>query len=431
MESKFTQPRKNVIIIGGGLAGLTAAALLAKAGRSVTLLERASYPGGRAITIERQGFLFNMGVHAFYQTGSGEAVLKELGVSYQGRFNGRSQYEAQYKGQVERLPTDADTIRTTGMLDDEARSELGKLLMTLRNGDYRRWQGLSLHDWLEEATTKPAVRSFIEAVARLATYTDAPDLLDAGFALHLIGTQPGALLIDNGWQTLVNGLVQVAQEVGVELVMGARVVEVATGEDEHRVHLADGRFLDARAVILATEPEVAARLVGDGQHKELRRWADQAVPVYAACLDVGLRQLPDPRRVVVLDLDRPRFYSVHSRSSRLVLGEEGALLHIIKYLRPGLKEDARANQNELESWLDQLQPGWRTEVVARQFLPHIQVVGDMLQAQRGGLAGRPGPVVPQTRNLYVIGDWVGQEDYLANASFASARRAVQIIMEQE
>jgi phytoene dehydrogenase-like protein len=82
----------------------------------------------------------------------------------------------------------------------------------------------------------------------------------------------------------------------------------------------------------------------------------------------------------------------------------------------------------LEEWLDRLQPGWRDVVVAQQFLPHIQVSGDMLQARRGGAAGRPGPAVPDVRNLYVVGDWVGQEDQLANASFASARRAAQLML---
>src|SRR5919198_961571 len=100
--------RTDVAVIGGGLAGLTTAAYLARAGRSVTLLEKASKLGGRAITTEQHGFLFNRGIHAFYQTGSGEAVLNELGVLYSGKSSGRSMYEADYQGRIEPLPLNAD-----------------------------------------------------------------------------------------------------------------------------------------------------------------------------------------------------------------------------------------------------------------------------------------------------------------------------------
>jgi hypothetical protein len=82
----------------------------------------------------------------------------------------------------------------------------------------------------------------------------------------------------------------------------------------------------------------------------------------------------------------------------------------------------------MEEWLDHLQPGWRDVVVAQQYLPHMQVSSDMLQARRRGLAGRPEPALPDVRNLYIVGDWVGREDYLANASFASARQASQLIL---
>lgn len=49
------------IVIGGGVAGLATAALLAHEGHEVRLLERGSRVGGRAGTIERDGFRFDTG----------------------------------------------------------------------------------------------------------------------------------------------------------------------------------------------------------------------------------------------------------------------------------------------------------------------------------------------------------------------------------
>ncbi len=50
-----TGPTENIVVVGAGLAGLSAAMRLAGAGRTVTVVEREAIPGGRAGRIEMQG----------------------------------------------------------------------------------------------------------------------------------------------------------------------------------------------------------------------------------------------------------------------------------------------------------------------------------------------------------------------------------------
>ena len=52
---------KQVIVIGAGFAGLSAAAILAKEGYNVTILEKNDQAGGRARVWEKDGFRFDMG----------------------------------------------------------------------------------------------------------------------------------------------------------------------------------------------------------------------------------------------------------------------------------------------------------------------------------------------------------------------------------
>src|SRR5690349_14815743 len=72
----------DTVIVGGGLAGLTAACYLARGGRSVTLFERAAGLGGRAATQLVDGYAVNRGAHALYTGGAASEILRELGVTY-------------------------------------------------------------------------------------------------------------------------------------------------------------------------------------------------------------------------------------------------------------------------------------------------------------------------------------------------------------
>lgn len=73
----------NVVVIGAGVGGLTAAALLAKHGLNVTVLESHSYPGGCAGTFYHQGYRFDAGATlagGFYPGGPMDMVARAAGV---------------------------------------------------------------------------------------------------------------------------------------------------------------------------------------------------------------------------------------------------------------------------------------------------------------------------------------------------------------
>ncbi|HEX5709084.1 MAG TPA: FAD-dependent oxidoreductase [Pyrinomonadaceae bacterium] len=72
-----------VVVVGGGIGGLTAAALLAARGMSVCLVEREARTGGCAATLEHAGYRFEpgAGLYSSWQTGDiHERVFAELPV---------------------------------------------------------------------------------------------------------------------------------------------------------------------------------------------------------------------------------------------------------------------------------------------------------------------------------------------------------------
>src|SRR5262245_1243892 len=111
-----TRPDAPVVVIGSGIAGLVAANLVAHAGLPVTLLEKASAPGGRATTRDRDGFLFNLGPHALYRRGHLRRTLTELGVDVKGAVPNANGGFALHEGHAHTLPVGLASLMTTGLL---------------------------------------------------------------------------------------------------------------------------------------------------------------------------------------------------------------------------------------------------------------------------------------------------------------------------
>jgi phytoene dehydrogenase-like protein len=418
------------IVIGGGLTGLAAAALIARQGKRVCLFEQAHTLGGRARTRAQQGFSFNLGAHALYRGGRGIDILTELGVAPQGGCPSTAGAYAIKGGVKHTYPAGPVSLLTTSLLTLPAKLEVARLLGSLGTLDASQWMGTSLQEWADIHVAHPDARDVLLAGFRVATYTNAPDLVSAGAAIEQLqkALAKNVLYLHGGWQTLVDGLRQAAVRAGVSIETGAKTVAIernVTGA-VCGVRLADGRVPQAPAVVIATSPAVAAALTENWRSAALHAWAASAIPVQAACLDVALRRLPQPHATVAFGVDHPLYLSVHSAVARLA-PEGSALLHTLVYLPPEHTRSPEDDERELDTLLDLVQSGWRELVVQRQFLPRMTVMHDMPTARRGGTRGRPGPQVPDVPGLFVVGDWVGQEGLLADASLASAKEAAEII----
>ena len=67
---------KKVVIIGGGIAGLSAGIYAQKCGFDVTILERNAIAGGNCTAWKRKGYLFEGGMHWLTGSSTKEALHK-------------------------------------------------------------------------------------------------------------------------------------------------------------------------------------------------------------------------------------------------------------------------------------------------------------------------------------------------------------------
>lgn len=409
---------KDVVVIGGGIAGLVAATVVAKSGIPVVVFERASSLGGRAATREKNGFRFNLGPHALYRRGVLCNTLQEFGVTVHGSLPPTNGGFTIRNGRMHTLPIGFTSLMTTSVMGLAAKFEFAKLQTSLKSIDASRVQDHTLESWLRAHVQHEEVRDLMRMLVRVTTFTNDPERQSAGAALEQLqlAIAGNVLYLDGGWQTIVDGLRRAAIAAGVRIDTGAPVVSLEhDSRHVEAVRLSDGRQMRAASVTITGNPSDVDSLTG------VTHFERDLTPVRVATLDVALRVLPQPKRLVAFGADEPTYFSVHSASAQLA-PDGAALIHVSKYLRPD-EHAARDIEHELETLMDRMQPGWRTVLESRRFLPNLTVTHAELLASRGGLRGRPSPVLDAFDNVFTAGDWVGSEGQLSDAAAASAREA--------
>ncbi len=421
----------DVVVVGGGLAGLTAAATAAGDGRSVVLLD--GRPGGNRAATETVGrFLFNRGAHALYRKGAGRPVLARLGVQVTGSRPPLRGGMGRRGDVVDRLPLGPVTATRSRLVSRRGLTRLARVLAGMP-----RWRPTELGDrtaaaWFDELGLEGDERQLVEMLARTATYVADLHTVSADLvALQVrLAAQGNVDYLDGGWQTLLDGLGAACERGGVERIPAAASavvpegrlvrVEVAAGRDGDGTGVApDGgaaTTLLAGAVVLAAgTPDAMASVLP----QRPVAWAALAGPIHVACLDLGLAEPPPTR--VLLGLDRPIYLICHAPPARLA-PSGGAVVHGMRYL--GAAEDLPAAElrRELEDHarLAGIDPDAAEEARYRH---RMVSAGALPIPETGGLARRPGVTSAGFDGVFVAGDWLGPGAHLADAALATGEEA--------
>jgi len=401
----------DIAVVGAGLAGLIAARLAMQQGARVVVIEPHA-PGGRAQSADHDGFLFNRGPHALYLGGEAKKVLSRLGIDPPGGSPPGNLAHALRGNDLIPLPTTARALLTSPLLGVRSRLALARLFARLPRLDPSAHAHQTVRQWLDDTGLPNDARQLVLLLTRVASYSNAPDLISADVAIMQMqrALARGVRYLNGGWQRLVGTLAE-----GVTII-NATALTVNQGGDGVRVET-DGQPVHARtAIIAAGGPAAASALLPD------HRGFDVGPSIEACCLDLGTRHRSDPP--LVFGLDRPLYLSTHCPPADLAPTGH-SVVQVAHYLAPGHDASPDADRAELDALARRA--GIREEdVVVQRFLRRMTVVSAMPTPDRGGLAGRPAVSVDGHPGVFVVGDWVGAEGFLADASAASAAEAVRL-----
>ncbi len=295
----------DVVIVGGGHNGLTAAAYLAAAGMSVVVLERLGRTGGAAVSAQAfPGFPTRLSRYSYLVSLLPESVVKDLGLDLRLASRSTASYtpvlrDGAASGLLVERPEGAATRHSFreltgsdaeyGAWQDFYR-QVGEVAAVVaptltrplplesevrRQVDPAVWRDLverPLGEAVERRFRDDTVRGVVATDALIGTFAEmnGPSLIqNRCFLYHLIGNGTGEWRVPvGGMGAVTDALAAAAGQAGAELVVNAEVTAVrgGDGDGDAEVDVASDtgtQTLRARFVLANVAPWVLAGLLGE------------------------------------------------------------------------------------------------------------------------------------------------------------------------
>ncbi|PKQ27372.1 MAG: phytoene desaturase [Actinobacteria bacterium HGW-Actinobacteria-4] len=326
-----------IVVIGGGVGGLAAAALLARGGAHVTLLERHGRVGGRAGLLAIDGYTFDTGPSwylmpeafdqffaLFGRSAHQELDLVELDPRYRVFFEGEdptgpavtldvgADPEANYALFNSWSPGDGDAMRAYAAESEQLyRLALARFLYTTFENPVKVAN-------LKVMSQLPRLVSLLtrSLAAKVASKVSDPRLRQIlGFHAVFLGSSPartpslfslmshldltdGVRYPRKGMYALIEAMERLAKDEGVEIRTNTNVTRIVVGADglATGVELGDGEHVPADAVVSGADMHHTETVLLEPRHQwqPERTWAKRGPGVSALLVMAGVKgELPE------------------------------------------------------------------------------------------------------------------------------------------
>jgi len=392
---------QSAVVIGGGFGGLSTACYLADAGADVTLLEKNDQLGGRASTLEADGFRFDMGPSWYLMPDVFETFFGHFDrepADYYGLTRLDPHYRIFFKDgdRVDMVP-DRDENRATFEAYEPGAGDAFEAYLEKAKQNYE----VGMRHFVYE--DRPRLRDYVDADVlqnaralsllgsmqdHVEEYFDHPKLQQiVQYTLVFLGGSPtntpalynlmshvdfnlGVYYPEGGMQGVVDGIVALGDELGVDYRTGQPVAEIAGRKGGFAVRTEGGEtYLPDLVVSDADYRHTEQDLLAPEKRQYSERyWESRTYAPSAYLLYLGVEGDVDPLEHHTLVLptewsghfadifddpawpDDPAYYvCVPSETDEDVAPEGHSNLFVLVPIAPGLEDgpEARARYRDL------------------------------------------------------------------------------------
>lgn len=428
--------RFDAVVIGAGIGGLSAGALLSKRGYRTLVLERAPSVGGRYGSLKHGNIVYPNGGSLIQVGGPVEEVFEEVGADFDVINPGRFKYWVKDRGWIDPGEGGGQFRRALVQIseDEEAVNRvLGSLRDILKTQQYPDG---SMLDWLNSLSDNSGIRGIFQAIVATAF---GPEDVPAKnfFALLALTSGKGAGLAHYGgmrlMQTLAKSLVRNGGAIWNRSKARRIAIENGTAAAVE-VSGADGTVVvPARVVVSNAGPFQTIEMAGaeSFDHGYLAHVEDRIKPMYAPSFHIVGTQslLGEGYAGFAYMIGTRRICTMFDATAIAGWSPEGVRIteaYPFVVPDPDIHPDPAQWVAEAEADLDEISPGWREHSRLRTICFNREYPGNHTWTGMGVDVATPIP------NLFLVGDGCESPKGYAGGSGAaeSAQRAVALIEER-
>lgn len=425
----------DVVVIGAGYAGMSAAALLANAGRKVFVLEESGTIGGRASSCrDEKGYIREYGAHShrLAYRGIASEVFRRLGEEIDFLPEAKDA-KLIFKGRLWERPNGIKGFLKTPMLSFRGRLVLLALLAKIKKADPAKWYNRTLLAFYKTSLQHPEVEAFLPFFGMTVMCPD-PDKVSAGEVIDFlqralaagIGVgepRGGSLRMFSTLRSYVenNGWIHLCEKAEKILIENGRVTAVKTGKATY----AASQIIFAARLPLILEM-IDNTLLPAATLDYIRKIESSSSLVIDFITDRPVSDIQSG----ILGVDVPvwaRFQS-NADSSFTPCGKYLSTWGImLPWHFDGDKQIVVEAEKRLKNAISAVFPNFLQEVVEERKIVASVMNGNVLTPEHSK-PHRPDIQCPSVDGLYFIGDTVRGDGCSGDISFSSAMKAVDIIL---
>lgn len=258
---------KPIYVIGAGIGGLTSAALLAKNGYSVKIIEKHSKLGGRTASMKFRNHILDNGFHImpFYKKSAIFSVLKTLDIVDRLKLTTVDRIEFFSDTGFHKYPKGIGDLLQLSLIPFKSRLSLLKILLPMAFASIKKsesWDDLPLTKITRNLDSK--TNAFFEAVCMLA-FADTSEHISLGeFARTIIranpfkgGTSEFAYPDNGGYDSISHVLADFIVEKNGEIQLNKSVKKIIIENSQVTGILIDDNIIPTDCVIVSYPAYVA------------------------------------------------------------------------------------------------------------------------------------------------------------------------------